>query len=195
MYSMIYGQCVSVKFNWVNCPLSPRLVPRPKGQRNETEIPAHRSPKKGDNWVNVPVVQYTLRLFNLAGFLHCNWCTSSNFPAFRQFWSLGFLWSSLRHFWSVFLFDFLKWNLTLCQICWIPDLQLLKLVCFMVANTWEENMQILDFESTYQNAKNEKFEVKNLTSLLYVCKGLHRIYIWKRNSYSSWYLNFVRFHE
>ena len=59
------------------------------------------------------------------------------FPPFRQVWSLGFLWSSLQHFWSVFLFDFLKWNSTLCQIYWIPDLQLLKWACFMVAKTWK----------------------------------------------------------
>ena len=59
------------------------------------------------------------------------------FPPFKQVWSLGFLWSSLRHFWSVFLLDFFKWNSTLCQIFWIPDLHLLQLSCFMVANTWE----------------------------------------------------------
>ena len=62
-------------------------------------------------------------LFNLAGFLtHVR---------------LGFLWSSLRHFWSGFLFNFLRWNSTLCQIYWIPDLKSLKLVCFMVAKTWK----------------------------------------------------------
>ena len=55
----------------------------------------------------------------------------------------GFLWSSLRHFWLVFLLDFLKWNSILCQIYWIPDLQSLDLVCFMVANTGSESMQIL----------------------------------------------------
>ena len=59
------------------------------------------------------------------------------FPPFKQVWSLGFLESSLRHFWLVFLFSFLKWNSILCQIYWIPDLQSLKLVCFIVANVWE----------------------------------------------------------
>ena len=46
------------------------------------------------------------------------------------------MWSTLRHFFSFFLFYFFKWNLTLCQIYWIPDIQSLKLVCFIVANTW-----------------------------------------------------------
>ena len=35
-----------------------------------------------------------------------------SFSPFKQVWSLGFLWSSLRHFWLVFLFNFLKWNST-----------------------------------------------------------------------------------
>ena len=30
-------------------------------------------------------------------------------PPLKQVWSLGFLCSSLQRFWSVFLFDFLKW--------------------------------------------------------------------------------------
>ena len=64
------------------------------------------------------------------------------FLPFRQVWTLGFLWRSLQHFWSVFLFDNLKWNSTLCQIHWIPDLKLLKLVCFMVANTWKQKYAI-----------------------------------------------------
>ena len=48
---------------------------------------------------------------------------------------MGFLWSSLKHFRSIFLFHFLKWYST---FCWILDLHSLKLVCFMVANTWEQ---------------------------------------------------------
>ena len=45
---MIYEQCVNLKFNWVNVTLSTRLVPRHKGQGNETKwILAHRSPEKG----------------------------------------------------------------------------------------------------------------------------------------------------
>ena len=65
------------------------------------------------------------------------WRTFSNFPAFflDKFEICVSCGSKLRHFWSVFLFDFLKWNSIPCQIYWIPDLQLLKLVCFMV-NIW-----------------------------------------------------------
>ena len=60
------------------------------------------------------------------------------FPPFKQVWSLFFLWSTLQHFWSVFLFSFLKWSSSLCQIYWIPDLQSLKLVCLIVPNTWKQ---------------------------------------------------------
>ena len=62
---------------------------------------------------------------------------SSNFPPFRQVWSLSFLWSSLQHFYQFFCLIFLKWDSTLCKIYWILDLQLLNLACFMVANTWD----------------------------------------------------------
>ena len=55
----------------------------------------------------------------------------------KQVWSLGFVCSTLRSFCSVFLFDVLKWDSTIYQIYWIPNLQLLKLFCFTVANTWK----------------------------------------------------------
>ena len=61
-----------------------------------------------------------------------------NFPPFKQVWSLGFLCRTLRHFWSVYLFDVLKRNSTLCQLYWAPNLQSLKFVCFMVANIWKQ---------------------------------------------------------
>ena len=55
------------------------------------------------------LLEYTLKSLNLAGVLiH----VQQFFLRFGQVWSLGFLWSSFQHFWSVFLFDFLKWNST-----------------------------------------------------------------------------------
>ena len=47
----------------------------------------------------------------------------------------------------IFSVLFFKMELTICQIYWIPDLQLLKLVCFMVANTWEQKYK--DFKMTF----------------------------------------------
>ena len=77
--------------------------------------------------------EYTLKLFNFGFFgARVDIC-----PAFRQVWILGFLWSTLWHFWSVFFcLSFLKRNSTFCKIYWTPNLQSLKLVCFVVANTW-----------------------------------------------------------
>ena len=69
--------------------------------------------------------EYTLKLF---GGLFVT--RSEIFPPFKQGWSLEFLCSPLRRFYSVFLFQFLKWNSTLCQICWITDLESLKLFLF-----------------------------------------------------------------
>ena len=37
------------------------------------------------------------------------------FSPFRQASSFGFLWSCLQHIWSVFLFNFLKWNSSLAR--------------------------------------------------------------------------------
>ena len=50
--------------------------------------------------------------------------------------------NTLRRLCSVFLFDFLKRSSTLCQIYWKPDLQSLKLVCFVLENTGRENKLI-----------------------------------------------------
>ena len=61
----------------------------------------------------------------------------SNFSAFQASLKLGFLCSTMRHFCSVFLFDSLKWISTICHIYSKPDMQTLKLFCFMVANTWK----------------------------------------------------------
>ena len=44
--------------------------------------------------------------------------------------------------WPVFPIDLLKWNSTLRQMYWIPDLQSLKLVCFMVVNTWRQKYAV-----------------------------------------------------
>ena len=63
------------------------------------------------------------------------------FSPFRQVWSLGFSWSSLRDFWSVFLFDFLKWSTTLTRFT--------EYRIYNYRRWWRtlrsENMQILDY--------------------------------------------------
>ena len=84
-------------------------------------------------------------------------------PPFRQVWSLGFLWSTSDIFY-VFLFDFLKWNLILCHIYWIPDLQLLKLVCLWWRKLGSENMQIPDFFGQHGHAFERR--VKTLQILV-----------------------------
>ena len=65
------------------------------------------------------------------------------FAPFKQAWSLNFLCTTpakLRRFCLVFLFGFSKWNRALCWIYWIPDLQLLKMVCFPLVNTGSEKL-------------------------------------------------------
>ena len=82
------------------------------------------------------VIYQSIHTSDLAGFLaHVQKISR----LFKHVLSLGFLCSSLSHFWSFFLFTFIKWNSTRCQIYWIPDLQSLKLVCFMVVSNWERN--------------------------------------------------------
>ena len=49
----------------------------------------------------------------------------------------GFFVQHLTKFLFSFSFVFF-FNSILCQIYWIPDLQSLKLVCFMVANSWNQ---------------------------------------------------------
>mgnify|MGYP001795785305 CR=1 FL=1 len=83
---------------------------------------------------NCHLSKYTCKWFWQA-FWHVFWKLNL---VLKQVWSLGFMCSTLWHFCSVFLFDVLKWNSILCQIYWIPDLQSLKLVCFVLANIWKQ---------------------------------------------------------
>ena len=70
---------------------------------------------------------------------------SEIFPLFKQVGSLGFLCSTLRRFCSVFLFDFLKWYLTLCQIYWIPIYNSWNWFVLWWRTHGSKNMQISDF--------------------------------------------------
>ena len=70
------------------------------------------------------------------------WHTSRNFPAFWTSLKFGSL-KLVKHF-ATFLISFSVWffkikHSTLCHvhIYWIPDLKSLKLVCFIVVNTWK----------------------------------------------------------
>ena len=62
---------------------------------------------------------------------------SDIFPpfSFRQVWSLGFLWSSLRHFWSVFLFNFLQWNSNPLSDLLNTGFTIIEIGLFVVAKT------------------------------------------------------------
>ena len=55
------------------------------------------------------------------------------FIMFEVWVSCEALWDTFNRFCCLIW----KWNSTLCQIYWIPDLESLKLVCFMVANIWK----------------------------------------------------------
>ena len=64
------------------------------------------------------------------------WRTSGNFPTFQRSLKFAFLVQDFpKFFFVLFLFDVIKRNSS--HIYWVPDLQPLKLVCFMVANTWK----------------------------------------------------------
>ena len=81
------------------------------------------------------VIYQNIKLFHLAGFL-------AHVQQFsRLLDSLSYLVKPFATFFMSFSVCFLKWNSTLCQVYWISDLQLLKLVCFVVcfvvASTWE----------------------------------------------------------
>ena len=81
-----------------------------------------------------PLSEYTIKLFNLAGFL-------AHVKQFSRLLDKFEVWVSCEAVWDIFdqffCLIFLKWNSILCQIYWILDLQLLKLVCFMVATIWK----------------------------------------------------------
>ena len=90
--------------------------------------------------------EYTLKRFG-GLFSHCTaTCTRPEiFPSFKQVWGICVRPRHFATFQLVFLFDFLKWNSTIYQIYWIPDLQSLKLVCFIDALAGSEKIQISGF--------------------------------------------------
>ena len=83
---------------------------------------------------------YTLKLLNLAGFLAHVQQFSRLLDKFEDWVSCEAVWPFLINF-SVWFF---KMEFKHSPDFWTPDLQLLKLICSMVANIWEWKYAIPD---------------------------------------------------